>query len=405
MIVHAEGATGASRIGSPRHSAAGAPGGTVDATFPITAGTSYKVAIGELDVHGGNGFGNGGGRGTTTGDGWDGGGGGGGTALFANGVFILVASGGGGGAGDGSSGSGPNFPDLGGTGGTGCDGSGQTGQGGGSGDGGIGGASDSPEGGSGGNPDYATNGGGGGGGGGGYGGGGGGGPGQNLDIFATGPGGGGGGAGDCIVASPATDITFGVSSITENNGFIIITFDRGDQSAAPVQTAFTRFEGEAEHVGAPDKGKVEISGRVAIPRSFGLVKQLRQATLSLTELLKDTTAANELSRHAGGARHLPITLKARADSDLSDVVYETPAGSRPAVKFEVSDPKRWSGVLDFLLTVDGNTVTAPASCGSHSSGALLETGFDLHFGAQLLRVEGTASWRCAGTAMKTSARD
>src|SRR4051794_19666749 len=128
-----------------------------------------------------------------------------------------------------------------------------------------------------------------------------------------------------------------------------------------MQTAFTRFIGEAEHVGVPDKGKAEISGKVTVPSSFGPVKQLRQATLSLTELLKDTTAANELSRHAGGARHLPITLKARADDDLSDVVYETPAGSRPTVKVEVSGPKRWSGVLDFSITVDGITVTAPAS--------------------------------------------
>ena len=373
MSVYLEGASGGNRTNAadaPVNSALGSPGGSMQATFPfVSSQQPYWMIVGGYgNQHGGGGYGAGGDQGQVGGgsEGFDGGGGGGGTA-FENSdpdgtqTMLLDAGGGGGGGGNGV-GSG------GGAGGAWCAGNGVPGNDGG-GHGGQGGAAAFASGDHGGSSTATAGGGAGGGGGGGNPQGGRGGDGgSGIPILGTGSGGGGGGAGDCYFAGSAIDPTAGFGSVA-GDGIGMVTFIADPSLAAtPVSAEPTVLKGWARNIGdgKPD-GVVRIEGRLSEPSGLSLDQHLDQATFTVTKLLSEVSGSGELSRTAGHARHLPITIQASAASRPNHAVYETAAGAIPHVKVELSRGLAKS-LLDFSVAVDNAEIDRPSACGGRSSG-------------------------------------
>jgi hypothetical protein len=403
MTVYLEGASGGHRSAGAglTDGGPGSPGGSMTATFPfVESEQPYWSIIGAYgNQHGGGGYGAGGdqGRAGDGASGFDGGGGGGGSAFENNEpaggqTVLLDAGGGGGGGGDGEG--------AGGAGGTGCAGNGAPGAKGGA-HGGEGGAAATTRGDNGGGSAPIVGGGGGGGGGGGNPQGGRGGDGgKGIGVFIA-PGG-GGGAGGCSSAGSAIDPTAGIGSVA-GDGIGIVTFVADPSIAAiPVQTQPLALHGLAQNVGddKPD-GLVRIEGKVSMPKGLSLDQHLDQATFTVTKLLSEVSAKGELSRTAGYARHLPITLSASAASRPNDAVYETAAGATPKVRAEVT--RETTGhLLAFLITVDYDAIDRPLACGDKLSGvAQIETSVDIHNGPQLLRADTTVPWRCQGRELRS----
>ena len=407
MTVYLEGASGGNRVQANDvavNSALGSPGGSMKATFPFVASQQpYWMIVGHYgNQQGGGGYGAGGDQGHVGDEllGFDGGGGGGGTAFESTiptgaQTPLLDAGGGGGGGGNG-------VGSAGGAGGAWCAGNGSPGYQGG-GHGGEGGAAAATSGDHGGSSTATAGAGAGGGGGGGNPQGGRGGDGgSGIPILGTGSGGGGGGAGDCFNDGSAIDPTAGFGSVA-SDGIAIVTFVADPSLAAtPVLAEPVALHGQARNIGdgSPD-GIVRIEGRVMEPNGLSLDQHLDQTTFTVTKLLSEVSGSGELSRTAGHALHLPITLQAAAASRADHAVYETAAGAIPHVKVELGHGPAKS-LLDFSIAVDHAELDRPSACSGRSSGAVpVETSIDIHNGSQLLRVDTTPPWQCHGRELRS----
>ncbi len=166
------------------------------------------------------------------------------------------------------------------------------------------------------------------------------------------------------------------------------------------------LKGRARNIGdgKPD-GVVRIEGRLSEPNGLSLDQHLDQATFTVTKLLSEVSGSGELSRTAGHARHLPITLQASAASRPDHAGYETAAGATPQVKVELSRGPAKS-LLVFSIVVDNAEIDRPSACGGRSSGGVpVETSIDIHNGSQLLRVDTTGARRRIAMATNCDPRE
>jgi len=105
----------------------------------------------------------------------------------------------------------------------------------------------------------------------------------------------------------------------------------------------------------------------------------------------------ELSRRGDGGAFLPVTLAARAGSKGTIATYETAPGARPSVSVEVKRRDVKTGLLEFSIKVDRDSMLVrPAGCTPASpSRTQLKTSFTLDDGVNPpLEVLATLPWQC-----------
>ena len=173
----------------------------------------------------------------------------------------------------------------------------------------------------------------------------------------------------------------------------------GGGGPEPVIVSFDGTSGKAQNVGvAKDTGNVRISGRFKAP----VAVRLDLAALTIDGLLDEVDGAGELSRRPGGTTLLPMELTARGGGKPTAATYQTPSGERPNVKVEVKTRDAETGLMEFSISVDRDSMpVGPARCAGSPSRTSLRTSFTLDDGSgQPLVVDATLPWRCRNSELR-----
>ena len=144
---------------------------------------------------------------------------------------------------------------------------------------------------------------------------------------------------------------------------------------------------------AKDSGKLAIAGRFTALTPLSLDR----ATLTITDLIDEVDGVGELSRRGSGGSFLPMALAARAGSKAAIATYETAPGARPSVSVEVKRRDVKTGLLEFSIKVDRDSMPVrPTGCTPASpSRTQLKTSFTLDDGVNpAVEVEATLPWQC-----------
>ena len=170
-------------------------------------------------------------------------------------------------------------------------------------------------------------------------------------------------------------------------------------SAEPIAVGFEGISGKAANVGVvKDGGNVRITGRFRTASA----RPLDLASVTIEELLDEVDGVGELSRRPGGSALLPIFLTARAGGRPTAAIYQTASGVRPIVKVEIKSRDVKTGLMEFSIAVDRDSMPVrPARCAGSPSRTELRTSFTLDDGSgQPLLVTATLPWQCRGTELR-----
>jgi hypothetical protein len=168
----------------------------------------------------------------------------------------------------------------------------------------------------------------------------------------------------------------------------------GSPPPGPVTVTFEAGKGKAQNVGrAKDNGKLAIAGRFTALTPLSLDR----ATLTITDLIDEVDGVGELSLRGSGGSLLRMALAARAGSKAAIATYETAPGARPSVSVEVKRRDLKTGLLEFSIKVDRDSMPVrPSGCSPASpSRTQLKTSFTLDDGVNPpVEVEATLPWQC-----------
>jgi len=167
----------------------------------------------------------------------------------------------------------------------------------------------------------------------------------------------------------------------------------------PAAVKFAATRGQAQNVGlANDSGKLAITGSFTTRAPLSLDR----ATLTITSLVDEVNGVGELSRRGSGGSFLPVALVARAGSGPAVANWETASGMRPSLTVEVKRRDVKTGLLEFSIKVDRDSMPVrPAACSAGSpSVTQLKTSFTLDDGENpVVEVEATLPWQCKSGAL------
>jgi hypothetical protein len=164
----------------------------------------------------------------------------------------------------------------------------------------------------------------------------------------------------------------------------------------PLTVALTAGTGKAQNIGlANDRGTLAIAGRFTARVPLAL----ERATLTIADLIDEVDGVGELSRRGDGGSFLPLALLPRPGSQPASATWETAPGVRPSVKVQVKRRDPASGLFEFSIKVDRDSMPVrPSRCtGASPSRTNLKTGFSLDDGVNpVVDVEATLAWQCRG---------
>jgi len=102
------------------------------------------------------------------------------------------------------------------------------------------------------------------------------------------------------------------------------------------------------------------------------------------------------------AAHLLDGAPARAGGRPTAAIYQTASGVRPTVKVEIKGRDVKTGLIEFSIAVDRDSMPVrPARCVGSPSRTELRTSFTLDDGSgRPLLVTATLPWQCRGTELR-----
>jgi hypothetical protein len=162
----------------------------------------------------------------------------------------------------------------------------------------------------------------------------------------------------------------------------------------------TNFQGKAENVGSgKNNGTLQLRGHVLGAGT----RDLRVATLELTDLLRERNGAGALVHNSVGSL-LPLQLTAQRGSTATAAIFETSsAAGAPKVRVEIKQRAPHTGDLDFSIEVERATIETARLCGSTPSGSTPpRTRFSLTDGVHgPVGVSTEQNWQCKKNQLKT----